>query len=220
MAASPPSPPRPEDFGQQPASASLSAPQTFTWTNNSTFNSIVNVAPASGDFSVVSSNCGSLAGGASCQISVVFTPTALGARTGTLSVSAGAQTLTSSLTGTGVPDFTISPSSLTFGNLDVGARASQTLTITSNAPTALPFPGVVTTGDYSATSNCGASIAPNSSCTVTVTFQPTATGSRPGTLAANSTNPGYAGITATDDRQWRRLHHHRQPHQRINHLGL
>jgi|GEM_PF-1522740 len=188
--------PATQDFGSQ-GIGFPSAPQTFTWTNNSTFNSIVNVAPASGDFSVVSNNCGSLAGGASCTISVVFTPTALGARTGTLSVSAGAQTLTSSLTGTGVPDFSISPTSLTFGNLDVGAKASQTITVTSNAPTALPFPGVVSTGDYSATSNCGASVPANSSCTITVTFQPTTTGARPGTLAANSTNPAYAGIAAT-----------------------
>ncbi|HEY5328724.1 MAG TPA: choice-of-anchor D domain-containing protein [Acidobacteriaceae bacterium] len=188
--------PATQDFGSQPIGFP-SAPQTFTWTNNSTFASIVNVAPASGDFSVTSSNCGSLAGGASCQISVVFTPTALGARTGTLTVSAGAQQLTSTLTGTGIPDFTISPSSLAFGNLDVGAKASQTITVTSDAPFAIPFPGIVTTGDYSTTSTCGTSLAANSSCVITVTFQPTTTGSRPGTLAAASSNPAYAGLAAT-----------------------
>jgi hypothetical protein len=188
--------PSTQDFGSEPIGFST-APIIFTWTNNSTFASIVNVAPVSGDFSVVSNTCGALAGGASCQIGVVFTPTALGARTGTLSVSAGAQTLTSTLTGTGVPDLTLTPTSLAFGNLDVGATASQTLTVTSNATSAIPFPGLVTTGDYRATSNCGTSIPALSTCTITITFQPTTTGSRPGTLGTNSTNPAYASIAAT-----------------------
>ena len=184
--------PSAQDFGSVAVGFS-SAAQTFTYTNNSTFSLIANVAPASGDFKVVSSNCGVLAGGASCQISVVFTPTALGARKGVLSVSAGAQTVNSALTGTGVPALTASVASLTFGNVDVGAAVSQTITVTSNAPAAVPFPGVTTTGDYSSSSNCGSSVPSLGSCTITVTFKPTATGPRPGTLTANS--PAAANIS-------------------------
>ena len=186
--------PATQDFGTEPIGFT-SAPQTFTWTNNSTFGETVFVSPPSGDFAVASNNCGNLAGGASCTFSLNFTPTALGARTGILSVSAGAQTLTASLTGTGVPDLTASPTSLTFGNLDVGATASQTITVTSNAPSAVPFPALALTGDYSATSTCGSSVPANGTCTITVTFKPTTTGSRPGTLTSNPASAAYSGLT-------------------------
>ena len=72
--------PTTQDFGSE-AIGFPSPVQTFTWTNNSSFTSQVSAAVATGDFRV-SNNCGSVAGGASCQIGVVFTPTALGARTG------------------------------------------------------------------------------------------------------------------------------------------
>ncbi len=185
-----------QDFGSVPVGFG-SAPQTFTFTNNSTFALIANVSPASGDFKVVSTNCGQLVGGASCTISVTFTPTALGPRTGLLSVSAGAQTITSSLTGTGVPALTSSVTSLTFGSVDVGATSSQTITLTSSAPAAIPFPGVITTGDYSATTTCGATVPALGTCTVTVTFKPTTTGSRPGTLSAAAAGTAYANLAVT-----------------------
>lgn len=189
--------PATQDFGSEPVGFT-SAPQTFTFTNNSTFSTAVNVAPASGDFSVTSTTCsGALAGGASCTITVVFKPTALGARTGTLSVSAGAQSLTSSLTGTGTPAFAISPSSLTFGNTDVGFTSTQTLTVTSLAPSALPFPGLTVTGDFTQTNTCGSSLAAGASCTITVTFKPSATGTRTGTLSSSNATAAYSSIAAT-----------------------
>jgi hypothetical protein len=144
---------------------------------------------------MTSPQCGSVGPGATCNITVTFTPTAIGARTGTLTVGAGAQTLTSALTGTGISDFTASPSSLNFGNLDVGASISKTITVTSNAPAGVPFPALVTTGDYSATTTCGSTISALGTCTITITFKPTATGSRPGTLSSSSTSAAYAGIT-------------------------
>jgi hypothetical protein len=189
--------PTSQDFGSEAVGFST-APQTFTWTNNSSFASSVTSATAGGDFSIKSNNCTSVAAGASCQIGVVFTPSALGARTGTLTVVSSGNTLTASLTGTGTPGFSLAPSSLSFGNLDVGATEPMTLTLTSLATGPLAVPAFLTTGPYSVTTTaCGTSVAALASCSITVTFQPTTTGAQSGTLAANSTALVYSGLTAT-----------------------
>jgi len=198
------------DEGGQPTLAPLSqnfgsvavtfpsAPQTFIWTNNSSFASQVTSATGSGDFAVTSNNCGTVAGGASCQITMVFTPTVLGAETGTLTVVAQGNSLTASLTGTGTPGYTLSGTSLSFGNLDVGATAAQTLTLTNVASGALPVPVFVTTGQYSvSTAACGTTIAAGATCPVQVTFLPTVTGPLNGTVGVNSTSLLYNGLSAT-----------------------
>lgn len=170
-----------QDFGSE-AIGFTSSPQTFTWTNTSTFAAAASPA-TTGDFLVTSSNCNSVLAGASCQISVVFRPTALGARTGTLTVASNGTTLSASLTGTGVPDFAFSPSALNFGNVDVGAHATQTLTITNNSPGSLAIPSLILSGPYTASSNCSGSVPALGSCAISVTFSPTTTGAQPGTLS-------------------------------------
>jgi hypothetical protein len=181
--------PATQDFGLI-AVGFTSPAQTFTWTNNSSFPASVNSLTASGDFSVTGNNCSTVAAFGSCQITVVFTPTALGARTGTLSVGSAGTTLISALTGNGIPDLTIALTSLSFGSLDVGATALQTVAVTNAASGAVPVPALVTTGDYSATSNCAATLAVGASCTITVAFKPATTGARPGTLSVQSATAG------------------------------
>jgi len=68
---------------------------------------------ASSDF-LQTNTCGtSVAAGATCKIHVTFTPTALGSRTSTLIVSdnAAGSPHTTALSGTGVPDYTLTSSS-------------------------------------------------------------------------------------------------------------
>jgi hypothetical protein len=186
-----------QDFGSQ-AIGFTAAPVTFTWTNNSSFATSIKSVTATGDFNLVSNNCSSVAGGASCQIVVTFTPTALGSRTGTLSVISGPSTVTAALTGTGTPGYSLSGNSLSFGNLDVGASAKQTLTLTSLASGPLPVPALTTTGQYTvSTSACGTTMAAGASCPITVTFLPTTTGPQNGTIGVNSTSLLYNGLTVT-----------------------
>lgn len=173
--------PTAQDFGTQPIGFA-SATQNFTWTNNSIFPSAVTLLTASGDFSVLGSNCSSVAAGASCQIQVSFEPAGVGARVGTLTVGSAGTTLTAALTGNGVPDFAVSTAALTFGSQDVGASQSQTFTVTNTASGAATVPLLQLTGDFRASDNCGAELAGGASCTVQVTFTPTGTGPRSGTL--------------------------------------
>ena len=181
------------DFGSEPVSFT-SAVKSFAWKNNSIFAVSLISLTASGDFAVTSNSCGSVASGATCQVDVVFKPTALGARTGTLTVKSSANTLTAALTGTGTPPITSSTTALAFGNVDVGGVASQTVSITNTAPAAVPVPALTTTGDYSFTTSCGSTLAAGSSCTITVAFKPTTTGSRTGTLTVASGDPAYLGF--------------------------
>jgi len=186
-----------QDFGSQ-AIGFTSPAQTFTWTNNSSFASRVTSATTTGDFNIASNNCNNVPAGTSCSITVTFTPTALGARTGTLSVVSAGNTLTASLTGTGTPGYSLSANSLSFGNVDVGASVTQSLTLTSLASGSLPIPTFVTTGPFTvSTSACGSSLAAGASCRVAITFLPTTTGPQNGTLSVNSASLLYNGLNAT-----------------------
>jgi hypothetical protein len=169
--------------------------QTLTWTNNSSFPSSLTSALVTGPFNISSNNCASVAAGASCTIAITFTPTALGGATGTLTIVSSGNTLTAPLTGTGTSGFTLSASQA-FGNVDVGASAGQTLTLTSLAPGPLPAPVFATTGPFSVnTSACGATVAAMATCNVVVTFSPLTTGPQSGTLNATSTSALYSGLS-------------------------
>jgi hypothetical protein len=184
-----------QDFGTA-AVGFNSAPQTFTFTNNSTFATAVSAPVGSQDFNVLSTTCGTVQGGGTCTITMVFNPSQLGAETGSLSVTASGTTLTSALTGNGIPDLSLSISSLTFGSLDVGATATQTFNITNAATGPVPVPALVVTGDFSAAAGCSGMLAAGASCAVTVTFKPTTSGLRTGTLALQTAVPGTPATLA------------------------
>ena len=60
--------------------------------------------------------------------------------------------------------------------------------------------GVAVTGDFTQTNTCGTSIAAGASCTVNVSFRPTASGTRTGTLTitSNATNsPTTVALSGT-----------------------
>jgi hypothetical protein len=105
--------------------------------------------------------------------------------------------ITVSLTGSGgSPQATLSPTSDAFGTIAVGTNSTamtNTLTNTSTNGAMLTFSGVTIAGtnpgDFSQTNNCPANLVPNASCTITVTFNPTATGSRSATLNALVSTP-------------------------------
>jgi hypothetical protein len=182
------------DFGAQPIGFP-SAAQTFTWTNNSTFPASVTLLNTSGDFTVAGNNCSAVAAGASCTISVIFTPAALGARTGVLTVGSSGTTLTSTLTGIGTPDFVLSTSSLNFSNDDLGKPVVENLTLTNVAAGTIPLSIPGASGDFAVASNCGSSLAAGASCILAITFTPTATGPRTGSMTVSFSGASYAGIT-------------------------
>lgn len=80
----------------------------------------------------------------------------------------------------------LAPASMTFSTQVVGTTsAPQSATLTNNQTAALSisigFTGT-NSGDFSQTNTCGTSLAAGASCTISVTFDPTASGSRTATL--------------------------------------
>jgi hypothetical protein len=159
-----------------------------------------------GDYSQTNTCSGVVAASGSCSVTIVFTPQASGQRTATLSIysNASSSPSTISLTGTGgAPTATLAPTSDAFGTISVGTTSTamtNTLTNTSTNGAILAVNGFkvagANPGDFGQTNNCPASLAPSASCTISITFTPTATGSRTATLGANvNTQSGQMGIS-------------------------
>jgi hypothetical protein len=149
--------------------------------------------------------------GGGCTINVTFTPNNNLNRSATIRVAVAAPAITGTvaLTGTTVrPVATLSTSALAFGNVPINTiSAPQTVTVTNAGTVPLVFTSISVGGPNQArflqTNNCpigGAGLAPNASCTITVTFQSNRRAARSATLtirdnAANS--PQTVALTGT-----------------------
>jgi hypothetical protein len=177
-----------------------SAAQTATLTNVGTTVLAINkisITGANAASFAETSACGmKLAAGASCAISVTFAPKTGGSLVAALSVSykgtASPQTVGLSGSGLAAPTVSLLPAGLTFATQLVGTSSgSQTATFTNTGDQAVTISGITASGDFSETNNCPSSLMVGGSCTIQVTFVPTAAGAASGTLsvtddAANS----------------------------------
>ena len=183
-------------FGAQAINTS-SAPQSVVVTNVGSSDLLVLSADLGGtalittdptSFSVVNGCAAAIPSGASCTISVGFSPTTEGDKSATLSITtndAVNPVRTVSLGGTGVaPLVTVMPGSLTFATRTVNTTsAAQSLLVTNTGSGDLVVESVTITGvnatNFAITNNtCVAPLAPAVTCTVDVTFTPNATGVR------------------------------------------
>ncbi len=173
------------------AIATSSVAQTFTLTNNGSGFMHIPVVFVTGDFSRTTNCALTLAPGASCTLSVTFTPTAEGVRQGGLSVVIRDKIYTlATLTGTGQaqPAATISNNSLSFANTNLSTdSATQRITLTNTGSRVLDTTAITASGDFSYSTTCTSSLAVNDSCTFDVGFTPTATGARTGSLSIYTT---------------------------------
>ena len=163
------------------------APQSITLTNFSKTALSITSIVASKSFGETNTCGTSVKAGATCTISVTFTPTGALTWKGTITIIDGdltsPQIVSLSGTGTPAPTATISPSTLTFPNEAVGMSSPlQVATLTNTGTVQLNITSIALAGnnpgDYAETNTCGSTLAAGSSCTFTVTFKPTTTGSR------------------------------------------
>jgi hypothetical protein len=83
------------------------------------------------------------------------------------------------------------PGSLDFGLLDIGVPSPpQTVTLFNSGTAPLSSLVPATTGDYSQTTSCGASLAMGENCSTDVIFTPANGGTRPGSLIFADNAPG------------------------------
>jgi hypothetical protein len=204
-------------FSNQPTSTTSPA-QTETVTNSGTVNLSISTATISGtnasDFAKSADTCtgATVTPNSTCTVSVTFTPSSAGSLSASLDFTdnASGSPQTVILTGTGVgaaPVAGVSPSSVTFSNQNVGTTsASQSITLSNTGNAALNISTVTISGtnssDFakSADTCTGAAVAPNNTCTVSVTFTPSATGSRSASLNFTDNaggSPQTVGLSGT-----------------------
>jgi hypothetical protein len=133
------------------------------------------------------STCGAtLAAGGSCVISVTFTAGSASSYAASVTVtdnSSSGTTQTITLSGTATaPVAKLSANTIAFANTLTGVTSAvQTVTLTNTGNAVMTMSSIMLGGtnpaDFGETNNCGATLAVNAYCTISVTFTPaTATG--------------------------------------------
>jgi hypothetical protein len=195
-------------FGDEQV-GTVTAPQQVLVTNTGSTPLQVSKVSITQDF-IESDTCSgqTIAPDDACIVEVRFAPSKVAAETGLLTVYgnlAGGGQLTVSLSGTGSPgaSVTLTPTTLCFQATLIGQTASapcgsasspgqtaqpgQSMVIANSGGAPATLNSISISGDFAIAANtCGSSLAPantaNDSCTVSITFTPTASGNRVGTL--------------------------------------
>ncbi|GAC1424305.1 MAG: hypothetical protein NVSMB62_21150 [Acidobacteriaceae bacterium] len=191
----------------------VSAAQLVTLSNTGT--GVVHILnlQSTADFTATS-GCSTILPGASCTVQVTFTPQStalLGAgtktRAGAIEISSDALTPLEfvSVLGVATPSsLALAQTSLDFGPVQVGSSGSLRVQVTNTGPVGITFGALAATGDYTVSAGgCplpGVALAPSTSCTLQVSFAPSQTGLRGGTLSIASsatTVPLLATLSGT-----------------------
>ncbi len=111
------------------------------------------------------------------------TPTATPTPTVTPTATATA-TVSATPTATATPGtLSVSPANLKFGAQRVGSTSpAKILKVVNNGGASVKFTAMPVSGDFAVSDTCGASLAAHQTCTISVTFKPTAVGKRTGDL--------------------------------------
>ncbi len=160
------------------------------------------------DFRVVAPSVGpacswpvTLAGGGTCRFGVTFLPSVTGSASTTISLSAspgGGASVSASGTGQTAATLDVSPATYSFGPVYLNQSRSATFTVKNTGTRASSALGIAVSGLYfsnsSVANDCtiGQILAGGASCTVQVTFAPTAT-------AIGATGMLTATITGSTD---------------------
>lgn len=164
--------------------------------------SSMSVTGSNGADFVVGGDCtvgASLPVGSNCTAKVTFSPTAVGTRTGTLTINTSNSSnpsATVALSGTAVaapvPAVSVSPGQLDLGGVTVGQTSSAkviSIQNTGNAPLNISSIAATPTS-FAQTNDCGATLAAGASCTVNTSFTAATAGAATGTLTIVSNAAG------------------------------
>jgi len=162
-------------------------------------------------FAISGGTCGAtLAAAKSCTIAVSFTPVASGAVTGTLTLSDSPDSRSPhsiALSGTGTTQTTVTPGSEAFGDVVVGSTsAARTVTLENHESAPISVSASINGAGFAISSTtCGSTLAAAKSCTVSLTFTPSADAVASGTLkltdSPDSASPHSIALSGTGTTQ-------------------
>ena len=173
--------------------SSLTATLTNTGNSNVTVSSVT--ATGTGFSSSGVSAGTTLAPNQSVTLNVAFAPTAAGSVTGSVSVASNATNSPAviSLSGVGVqPQISVVPASVSFGNVVVGTKNTQTITLKNAGTANLSVSQATVSGSGFATSGLTLplTLTPGQSTNFNVAFAPAGAGSVTGSVSLVSNAPG------------------------------
>lgn len=179
-----------------------SAPEVVTLHNLGTSTINISGVQATGSYSETNTCVGALAEGASCTISVSFTPLVSGSTFGAVYITDDGPGSPQVINLSGSSSALLfSPTSLTFAAQTVGTTSpAKTITIKNVTATTVALGTIAASAPFAQTNTCGKSILGNASCTISVTYTPTAKGTQSGTTrvtAADFLSPFSNKLTGT-----------------------
>jgi MYXO-CTERM domain-containing protein len=188
-------------FGQQRV-GTTSVALTVTVHNTGGSSLQISAVSITQPFAVSPSTAFTLEPGESKALSVIFSPTAEGASTGSLTLSTNdpdRPSVVVSLTGSGVrPSLVLNPSSLTFGEQRVGTTSATQVVRLSNTGTGpIQITAFSTSGPFSAVTppTVPFVLAPNAFQEFALRFSPTAQGAASGTFTLTTDSPEWASVS-------------------------
>jgi FtsP/CotA-like multicopper oxidase with cupredoxin domain len=194
-------------FGDVSTNQSVTKIVALTNTGNGPLT--INSSTVSGSgFTKVNGGCGAtLNAGATCNISVRFSPNSPGNKTGSLvitdnnnGVANSQQTVTLSGNGVGpTPTVSLSTTTLGFGDVMLGAPTTNVVTLTNSGTAALNIASATVTGTgfSRVPGGCGTTLNAGSTCNITVQAAPTALGAITGSLVITDNTGGVTGSQQT-----------------------
>jgi probable HAF family extracellular repeat protein len=200
-------------FGSQ-TDGVTSGVKTVTLTNSGNAALLIGSIAASGDFAETNNCPADLPSQSTCTVSVTFTPTTPGVRSGAVTFADDVfnSPQTTRLLGVGVANgpasLKLSPTRVSFGNLSAGTTSlSEPLTLTNisgaavtisiaansvqtiTANPSLPPSLNPSSNEYSQTNTCPANLASGGHCSISVMFAPLNLGTRLGDITISSNSP-------------------------------
>jgi hypothetical protein len=150
----------------------------------------ISTAQTAGDFTIDpgETGCGAELGPhQSCDYAIVFSPTALGARSGSLTIEDNASNSPQhiQLIGKGIPGgIKIAPRRINFGTQSPsGSPAQRSISVANPNAVALRISGVsVSGGGFGISDGCTGTLAANSTCSIAVSYSPSAGARSAGTV--------------------------------------
>jgi trimeric autotransporter adhesin len=202
------------DFGTQFSTAGNTSPHLprYLYLSNNSANQITHTTVTLQAPFTLTDNCPTtLAPHSVCQLEITYqSPVAPSADSTTLTLDEGLTVLITGNTlppSTGIgqsvnPNLTVTPTTINFPTaVLVTTTSSTTQTVTIGNTGAVAFPLTLTlTGDFTDTTDCTATLAGNSTCTVLIAFAPSQSGTRQGLLSVttgSSSTPTFVSLSGT-----------------------
>jgi len=185
------------EYSSQPVGSSGPATTTLLRNMGSAPLSISAIT-VSGDFTETN-DCGDTVPAAgTCTFSATFVPTAAGLRSGSITIQDNAAGSPHIINLSGIGSgavVALTPSTLNFPSQSVGTPSTaQTVTLSNSGDLPLTVGNIQVTGDFAQSNNCPATVLAGSSCAFKITFTPTASGTRSGSLILGGSALTLSGV--------------------------